>query len=107
LFYLGSEILPSGGGGSSGAQLLGALFTFGDNQYGQLGTGDNDDRDDPEAIQRTGVAMIAAGARHLLALGTDGIVRACGSNEYGQLGDTGTSDRNTMGEVGTNYQEPA
>jgi alpha-tubulin suppressor-like RCC1 family protein len=43
----------------------------------------------------TGVAFVAGGRDHGLAVLTDGTVRAWGANTYGQLGDGTTTRRTT------------
>ena len=46
----------------------GSLHTMGSNIFGQLGTGDNQDRNASVQILSSGVVQIAAGARHTLFL---------------------------------------
>jgi len=66
----------------------GKLFTAGDNTYGQLGVGDNTDRESFEPVQavfqKTFVA-VACGEAHSVALADDGEVYVWGSNTRGQL----------------------
>ncbi len=65
----------------------GTVWTWGENNDGQLGLGDFLGRAAPTRV--TGldnVVAIAAGHRHTLALRTDGSVWAWGSNNGGQLG---------------------
>ena len=69
------------------------LYTWGSNQSGQLGNGTNNNSSIPLVVKLPdGVSplMIAAGAGHNLALGSDGKLYAWGSNSVGQLGN-GTS----------------
>ncbi|WP_295825410.1 hypothetical protein [uncultured Microbacterium sp.] len=70
-----------------------AVYAWGDNSNGQLGTGDRDSRTTPTAITfPTGISItsLAAGRNHSLALDADHNVYAWGWNGYGQLG---TGDR--------------
>ena len=66
----------------------GVAKCWGLNGAGQLGTGDQLDRNDPADVAgiASGVASIALGAAHSCALRAGGI-KCWGSNLYGQLGD--------------------
>lgn len=86
-------------GGTHSLVLLenGSLYTFGNNQNGQLGHGDNDDRIAPEKVvwfdeQNITIKGIAAGAAHSLVLG-GGRVYAFGFNLQGELGIADTHNR--------------
>src|SRR5262249_11378416 len=77
------------GGHSLALKPDGAVWAWGDNQYGQLGSGSFT----PSAIASpapvpglTGVVAISAGGGHSLALKSDGTVWAWGWNSVGQLG---------------------
>jgi RCC1 and BTB domain-containing protein len=65
------------------------LFGFGRNDYGQLGLGDNTDKDSPQPIQLLRgkpVLSVACGQYHTaVSLATGGIF-TFGKNDYGQLG---------------------
>jgi alpha-tubulin suppressor-like RCC1 family protein len=64
----------------------GTLWAWGDNKFGQLGNGTNDNSDVPmQLIDFIGVTAIAA-HDHSLALKSDGVVWAWGCNTQGQLG---------------------
>ncbi|MEI6234210.1 MAG: hypothetical protein WCT04_14250 [Planctomycetota bacterium] len=63
----------------------GTVQAFGDNSFGQLGNGF--EYKFPQASIATGIAKIAGGAQHTLALRNDGTVWAWGNNSAGQLGD--------------------
>jgi alpha-tubulin suppressor-like RCC1 family protein len=74
----------------------GSVWAWGSNSRGQLGNGRSGDIS-TNAIQVPGVggvAMVAAGAEHSLALLGDGSVAAWGSNFWGELG---TGSRSTQG----------
>ncbi|HST33620.1 MAG TPA: putative Ig domain-containing protein [Solirubrobacteraceae bacterium] len=72
----------------------GELYTFGENQFGQLGRAANSGTENanrvPERISLPGasgqVVQIAAGAEQSLALTSTGQLYAFGGNRYGELG---------------------
>jgi len=69
----------------------GSLWTWGINQYGQLGDGTLTNRYTPVMVLDNVVA-ISAGSRHSIALRSDGSLWAWGSNEDGQFGNGTTED---------------
>ena len=74
----------------------GQLWAWGDNQYGQLGTGDNADKSTPVKVSADGTfVQVAAGDGFSLAIDSDGHVWAWGDNQYGQLGDGTRTNRST------------
>ena len=78
----------------------GTVWTWGRNDYGQLGDGTNTDRNIPvQASELSGVIAVAAGELHTVALKSDGIVWTWGYNTYGQLGDGTNTERNTPVQV--------
>jgi alpha-tubulin suppressor-like RCC1 family protein len=71
----------------------GQVYTWGDNQHGQLGDGTSTSRCAPMLVSGVSqVQTIAAGGAHTLVTQSDGTIRAWGKNEYGQLGDGTASD---------------
>lgn len=76
----------------------GTLVAWGQNTFGQLGTGGTNGSTVPVAVNTSGVLAgksvvgIAAGAYHSLALCSDGSVAAWGYNLIGQLGNNSTTD---------------
>lgn len=106
----GAIVESSGGGKSAGSlsrlsagaaaaaeNTVGQLWTWGNNQMAQLGTGavPTTSRPTPKAVDALDKTRDAAfGAEHGLALLSNGSVRAWGNNDYGQLG-TGNQDRST------------
>ena len=68
----------------------GAVYAWGDNRYGQLGTGNTTQQNIPvlvTALSGAGVTAVAGGEEHSLALTGSGAVYAWGSNGYGRAGD--------------------
>jgi tripartite motif-containing protein 71 len=92
---VGGESVSSGG---FGLALLkdGTVRAWGNNTFGQLGDGTENNSFVPVPVRGlSGVTAIAAGGDHSLALLSDGTVMAWGNNEYGQLGignDTGPEE---------------
>ncbi|XP_006111115.2 E3 ISG15--protein ligase HERC5 [Pelodiscus sinensis] len=67
----------------------GELFTWGQNSYGQLGTGKHLSTCEPQLVEELRdipLAQIAAGGAHSLALSLSGAVYSWGKNDFGQLG---------------------
>ena len=93
-----------GGGRYEGSHSIalasdGTVYTWGFNQYGQLGNNTTTNSRSPIAVQTAGtplagktIVQIAAGADHSLALDSDGALYAWGSNAYGQLGNGTTTN---------------
>ncbi|MFZ2278024.1 MAG: cadherin-like beta sandwich domain-containing protein, partial [Prosthecobacter sp.] len=80
----------------------GTVVAWGENLYYQLGDTTTTQRNAPAQVNRSSgisalfgktVVAVAAGARHNLALCSDGSVAAWGANTSGQLGDNTTSPR--------------
>ena len=73
----------------------GTVWTWGFNQYGQLGDGSTNNRSAPYPVDTLkNVTSIASGGDHTVVLKSDGTVWAWGSNNSGQLGDGTTTNRN-------------
>ncbi|KFI40469.1 regulator of chromosome condensation, RCC1 [Bifidobacterium actinocoloniiforme DSM 22766] len=69
----------------------GAAWAWGDNQYGQLGNGNQSNQSRPVSINPpSGVtyAKVTVGKQHSLAIDTTGKAWAWGDNQYGQLGNS-------------------
>ncbi|MCE5263077.1 MAG: Ig-like domain repeat protein [Deltaproteobacteria bacterium] len=70
----------------------GCVFSWGINEFGQLGRGDSAKHVGPDVVTRGpdtilwNIKSIAAGWNHALALDRDGKVWAWGKNEFGQVG---------------------
>jgi alpha-tubulin suppressor-like RCC1 family protein len=98
--YCKSPKVTAGGAHNLILTQTGAVWAWGSNAYGQLGTGTNNDRAFPAIIQGVkNVQDIACGERHSLALMADGTVRAWGGNNHGQLGNGTTADSSVSVKV--------
>ena len=92
-----TNVVAAAGGGVFSAALIGdgTVRAWGENGLGQLGDGSTQDTSVPVQVidpgdvsgYLTGVAALASGSRHTLALIGDGTVRAWGYDTHGQLGD--------------------
>jgi alpha-tubulin suppressor-like RCC1 family protein len=78
----------------------GVVYSWGDNEYGQLGDGNYPtDSDVPVAVDTSGVlsgkkiTSICAGSWYSMCLDSNGVLYGWGRNNYGQLGDGSTTDR--------------
>lgn len=74
----------------------GTVKSWGSNYYGQLGQGDNTDRNTPTNIPGlSNVKELIAGWYHSIAIMNDGTVKVWGNNANGYLGLGDTVNRNT------------
>ncbi|AEC01473.1 fimbrillin family protein [Parasphaerochaeta coccoides] len=66
----------------------GTLWATGNNVYGQLGVGDNSNRNTPVPVSSMGSDVVAVSARerHTMILKNDGTLWGTGHNVFGQLG---------------------
>jgi alpha-tubulin suppressor-like RCC1 family protein len=85
--------------GSSHSVVLnddGTVWSWGDNSYGELGDGTNNNSTTPvQAVGLSGIVSVAAGDGFTIALKNDGTVWGWGENLDGALGDVSKVNRNT------------
>jgi alpha-tubulin suppressor-like RCC1 family protein len=84
----------------------GTVWTWGRNEYGQLGDGTNTTRTVPVQVlgpggvgYLTGIVAISGGYEHTIARKSDGTVWSWGANSAGQLGDGTGTNRNVPVQV--------
>ena len=77
----------------------GTVWTWGYNNYGELGLGDNAHRVEPAKVNIDNVVDISAGHHHILYLKADGTVWASGLNNYGQLGQNNKVNSNVPVQI--------
>ncbi len=88
----------------------GTLWAWGDNVYGELGLGNDDNKSLPTQVgEGTIWASVAASSSFTLAVKTDGTLWAWGGNGKGQLGLGNNADTNVPTQVGegTNWASVA
>ena len=94
------QALAAGGSHSLALTRDGRVFAWGSNFYGQLGTGDANNRFSPtELAGLSNVTAIAAGFIFSMALKADGTVWAWGDNSLWQLGDGTQISRNRPAQI--------
>jgi alpha-tubulin suppressor-like RCC1 family protein len=96
-----SNISRIAGGSNFSLALNGTtLYVWGDNSFGQLGTGNTNSQNLPTPNYNLfNLKEISAGRYHSLALKTDGTVWSWGDNFYGQLGNNTTNSSNVPVQV--------
>ncbi|XP_010075477.1 PREDICTED: probable E3 ubiquitin-protein ligase HERC3, partial [Pterocles gutturalis] len=85
--------IAAGGAHSIAVSLSGAVYSWGKNDFGQLGLGDTEDRDCPSyvgALEHWKTVFISCGADHTAALSKEGLVCTFGAGGAGQLGHNST-----------------
>jgi len=93
-----------------GIKTDGTLWTWGRNQFGQLGNTSTIDRSSPIQVTGTTWMKSAAGETHSAAVKTDGTLWTWGYNTTGQLGDETTTHRSSPVQTkaaGTNWLDVA
>ena len=98
---VGNERVSAGANHSVSIKSDGTLFSWGRNDYGQLGLGDTTSRNTPTQVGTDNKwVSVSAGGYHSLAIKSDGTLFSWGWNEYGELGLGDTTSRNAPAQVG-------
>ena len=90
----------------------GTVYTFGNNQYGQLGQGNTTNLSYAVKVNgQSDIVSIAAGMDHLILVNRNGTAVAAGRNQYGQLAPnsrvvTSSSSFASMTEKEDNFRPP-
>lgn len=87
-----------GGGG-----IIHEVWSWGRNNYGQLGHQNTTDQSFPVQISGFGANYVSAGQQHVLAIQAGGDLYSWGRNEAGQLGLNDTNNRSSPTLVGGGY----
>jgi len=86
---------------SLGIKSDGSLWSWGRNDWGQLGTGDTTNRNTPTRVGRwNDWIAVSGGTYHSLGIRANGSLYAWGENEHGKLGTGNTTDQHTPTRVG-------
>jgi alpha-tubulin suppressor-like RCC1 family protein len=93
----GFAAIAAGKGHACALSSAGAVQCWGDNEFGQLGNGTNNNSRTPVAVSRlsSGIVAIAAGDFHTCALTNTGAAQCWGENTYGALGNGKTANSST------------
>ena len=83
----------------------GTLWGCGQNNYGQLGLGDNNNRNIFTQVTTNDIKSVYCGDSHTFILENDGTLWGCGRNNEGQLGLGDTANRNTFTQITTNAND--
>jgi uncharacterized protein (TIGR02145 family) len=76
------------------------LWSWGYNNYGQVGDGTNSNRTNPVQITGTNWISVSCGYNHTLGVKSDGTFWSWGYNNYGQLGDGTLTQRLSPVKIG-------
>ncbi len=101
--------ISSGGFYSMALSEEGHIFTWGSNNYGQLGDGTHRDFSSPIDItakfdlKNDKIVEISAGKIHSMAVSEQGRVFTWGNNEYGELGNDATKESNLPIDITANF----
>ena len=94
--------IAAGNNFSAAVKTDGTLWTWGSNNYGQLGDNTSTSKSSPVQVGAlTTWANVSCGDTHTLAVKTDGTLWAWGANGDGQLGQGNAISRSSPVQVGT------
>jgi alpha-tubulin suppressor-like RCC1 family protein len=106
------RVIGHGSDHSAGVKTDGTIWTWGRNDYGQLGDNSTTSRSSPVTVSGGGSLWksVACGLFHTVATRSDGTLWCWGRNDQGQLGDNSTTNRSspvTTSGGGSNWEIPA
>ncbi|WP_437896586.1 RCC1 domain-containing protein [Sorangium sp. So ce124] len=84
------KAISAGGYHSLALDASGSVWAWGQNSYGQIGTGSASSVPQATPVQVPGlppIKAISAGASHSMALDTSGVIWVWGASSYGQIGN--------------------
>lgn len=87
--------ISAGKAHSMALSISGNVYSWGRNDFGQLGLGHTDNKDLPsliETLDNEKVEFLACGGSHTALLTKDGLLFTFGAGEYGQLGHNSTQN---------------
>lgn len=87
--------ISAGKAHSMALSISGNVYSWGRNDFGQLGLGHTDNKDLPSLIETLGnekVEFLACGGSHTALLTKDGLLFTFGAGKYGQLGHNSTQN---------------
>ncbi|XP_065692195.1 E3 ISG15--protein ligase HERC5-like isoform X1 [Patagioenas fasciata] len=87
--------IAAGGAHNVAVSLSGAVYSWGKNDFGQLGLGDTRDRGCPsyvKALEHWKTVFVSCGADHTAVLSKEGLVCTFGAGGSGQLGHNSTQN---------------
>jgi alpha-tubulin suppressor-like RCC1 family protein len=95
-------IIDGGGNFNAGIKTNSSLWTWGNNQFGQLGNGTVTTATSPIHIDSNSTwQSVSAGGSHTMAIKSDGTLWGWGYNFWGQLGDNTSVDKHAPVQIGT------
>ncbi|XP_021567716.1 E3 ISG15--protein ligase HERC5 [Carlito syrichta] len=87
--------IAAGEAHSMALSMSGNIYSWGNNEFGQLGLGHTENKDSPSLIEKLDnqeVEFLACGGSHTALLTQDGLVFTFGAGKYGQLGHNSTQN---------------
>ncbi len=81
-----NQTISTGDSHTAAIKTDGSLWAWGNNPWGQLGDGTNEDKSTPVKIMDN-VASVSVGEFNTAIIKTDGTLWTCGDNMYGQVGN--------------------
>jgi alpha-tubulin suppressor-like RCC1 family protein len=105
-YLINITAISAGGEHSMALKNDGTVYSWGRNNYNQLGDNTTTTRTSPVQVLGVGgsgyltnITAVSAGSQHSMALKNDGTVYAWGRNNSGQLGNNTTTNRGTATQV--------